>query len=406
MANAEPGDRPRWRPATPLGAAPRSTRRLRTVAVGGAALLMTACVVFLVVASVPDPVALGLSLVAAVVPAVAYSLLVLRLDRYEREPRRALLAAFGWGAIGAVLFSVVASLLFQAILVSAVAAESGEFLAVAVGAPVIEETFKGLALVAILLFFRRELDNVLDGLVYGALIGLGFAMTENVLYFGSAYLADGIAGLGRLFVARAVIDGFGHAAYTATTGAAIGWARRQYRRGFRRFLVPVLGWELAVLQHFLWNAGLFVIGALQGQDASIFSVVLVEAPLFVLPAVIVLVVIARIAGRRELVILREQLGDEVERGVLGPAEYHVLTDDARRRCALAAAKRHRDPSVEDRLRRFYQLAAELAFRKHHLSRGERPMPGQRAPEDAYRQELAVIRAELGPSGVIPAPRLE
>lgn len=364
---------------------------------------MTACVVFLVVALVPDPVALGLSVIAAVVPAVAYSLLVLRLDRYEKEPRRALLTAFGWGAVGAVLFSVVASLLFQAIVVTAVAAESAAFLTVAVGAPVIEESCKGLALVAILIFYRRELDNVLDGLVYGALIGLGFAMTENVLYFGGAYLAEGVAGLGQLFVARAIIDGFGHAAYTATTGAAIGWARRQYRRGARRYLVPVLGWALAVVQHVLWNAGIFVIGALQGRDASVLSVVLVEAPLFVLPAVIVLVVIARIAGRRELVVLREQLRDEVARGVLDRDGYDLLTDDARRRRALATAKQHHDPAARDRMRHFYQLAAELAFRKHHLSRGERPLPRQRAPEDAYREELATVRAELTSSGVIPAP---
>ena len=42
--------------------------------------------------------------------------------------------------------------------------------------------------------------------------------------------------------------------------------------------------------------------------------------------------------------------------------------------------------------RFCHVAAELAFRKYHLSRGELPKPGQRAPEDAYREELRDSRA--------------
>ena len=33
------------------------------------------------------------------------------------------------------------------------------------------------------LLVRNEFDNVLDGVVYGAVIGFGFAMTENTLYF-------------------------------------------------------------------------------------------------------------------------------------------------------------------------------------------------------------------------------
>ena len=39
-------------------------------------------------------------------------------------------------------------------------------------------------------------------------------------------------------------------------------------------------------------------------------------------------------------------------------------------------------------------AAELAFRKYRLSRGESPKPGQRAPEDTYREELATLRTAL------------
>lgn len=397
---APAGVAPAWNGVPPVPGPWR--RRVVGGGVGCAAVLLTACVVFLVVASIPDPTALGISVVAAIVPALVYAALVLRLDRYEREPWRVLLAAFGWGAIGAVVFSVFASLALQTLLLAAVAPETGTFLSVAVVAPLVEETFKGVALLAALAFFRRELDNVLDGLVYGALIGLGFAMTENVLYFGGAYLEDGMAGLGQLFVARAVINGFGHAAYTATTGAAVGWSRRQYRRGARRVLVPVLGWTLAVIQHALWNGGVFVVAGWQGDGATLLSVVVVEALLFVLPAILVLALIARVAARRELAVIRDQLTDEVARGVLSPAEHTLLADAGRRAGANRAAQARGGRPLRRRQQRFYHVAAELAFRKHHLAHGERPTPGQRAPEDAYRAELAALRAELTAAG-LPAP---
>ncbi|MEA2596578.1 MAG: protease PrsW [Thermomicrobiales bacterium] len=382
---------------------PKPKRRLALkILLGIVVFLAAACVVFLVAASVWDPVALPLSVIAAVVPALFYSWLVLRLDKYEAEPRRAIIGAFAWGAVGAILFSVIAELIFGSLLVGEVGEEGASFLTVAVGAPIIEEFFKGIALLVLLWFFRREFDNVLDGLVYGALIGLGFAMTENILYFGQAYLDDGARGLGELFVVRAIINGFGHALYTGTTGAALGWSRTRYHRGLGRFLVPILGFGLAVLQHFCWNAGLFVIAGLLGNDVSIWSVVLIEAPLFTLPVLIVLYLIARTSSRRELQILRDQLAPEVQRGVLTPDEYRTLTAGPLRREATRTAKRRGGRPLLKQQQRFFQTAAELAFRKYHLSRGELPKPGQQAHEDAYRAELARLRGELSAAGIATA----
>ncbi|MER3486513.1 MAG: hypothetical protein C4345_11640, partial [Chloroflexota bacterium] len=313
----------------------RLKRRLGLILAGISAVLMTLCVIVLVVASVPDPVALVLSVAAAVVPAVGYAWLIVRLDRYEVEPRRALIGAFAWGAVGAVLFSIVAEVLFAGLLAISVGPSAADVLTITVGAPAIEEAFKGGALLALLWFFRREFDNVLDGLVYGALIGLGFAMTENILYFGAAYLEDGPRGLGELFVARAVLDGLGHAQYTGTTGAAVGWARSRYGRGLGQYLMPMLGYGLAVFQHVLWNTGTVVIAGLHGEDLSVITLVLVMVPFFTLPAVVVLYLIARAASRRELQILQATLRDEVVRGLLTPEEYQVLTTERLRKRALA-----------------------------------------------------------------------
>jgi protease PrsW len=126
---------------------------------------------------------------------------------------------------------------------------------VVIGAPLVEKSFKGIAVLAVLNFARDEIDSTLDGLIYGALVGVGFAMTENIHYFGQTYLEGGLGEFGTLVVSRAVLGGFGHPAYAAITGAAVGWSRGRYGRGIARVVVPILGWALAVL-HVTWNGGL------------------------------------------------------------------------------------------------------------------------------------------------------
>ncbi len=358
------------------------------------------CNLLIIVANVPDLSALWFSSTAAILPAIGYSLLVVALDRHEREPWRVLLGAFGWGATVATLFSLLANTVASGFLGAAYGPEIGGLLTLGLGAPVIEETFKGVALLGLLLMFRGEFDNILDGLVYGALIGLGFAMTENILYLGQAYLTGGSAGLGELFVAREVFGGFGHALYTATTGVAVGWARGRHGRGRGRFIVPVAGWSLAVLQHFLWNTGAVVLATLQGPDFSLWSVVILEAALFILPGLIVLYSVATIAHGRELRIIREQLAEEVGSGVLTQGEYDTLAQPQARRQASRAAWRRGGPRLWATQQRFFQAAAELAFCKHHQCEGEAPNHRSYcAPEDVYRARLVALREELAGSQV-------
>ncbi len=57
-----------------------------------------------------------------------------------------------------------------------------------ISAPIVEEGAKGLFLVGLLIFRRRELDGVVDGIVYAGLTAAGFAFTENILYLGRALL--------------------------------------------------------------------------------------------------------------------------------------------------------------------------------------------------------------------------
>lgn len=373
---------------------PAGPRRLAPVLVGVFFALALGCNLLIIVGSVPNFRAFWLGLLASILPAMLYALLILAFDRYEPEPWRNLLGAFGWGALIATLFSVFFGALADGILKAAWGEEIGGRLSLLIGLPVIEETFKGLALLALLILFRGEFDGILDGLVYGALIGLGFAMTENILYLGQAYLDDGLGGLGRLFLAREVFGGLGHALYTGTLGAAVGWTRLRYGRGWLRLIVPMAGWALAVIQHSLWNASPATLAPLRGALAPVIGVAL-QTILFITPGLVILVAIATRSLRVESRLMREHLAEEVARGTVTRQEYDLLTHERRHQAALLAALRDGGFRRWSLQQRFFQAAAELALCKEHERQGEPQAPEVfGAPEDEFRARLATLRGEL------------
>jgi RsiW-degrading membrane proteinase PrsW (M82 family) len=93
------------------------------------------------------------------------------------------------------------------------------FLAAVVIAPIVEEFTKPLALH--LKSVRNNLDELEDGLIYGAVAGLGFSATENLLY-GYSFLSEGIV----VFLVLMAVRSFGgcllHASATALTGYGYG----------------------------------------------------------------------------------------------------------------------------------------------------------------------------------------
>lgn len=191
------------------------------------------------------------SIVLGIVPMVVYAFIVWRIDRWEKEPLPLLIAAFLWGSIPSVIFAIIAQVILE-IPVPQNAGESslfGELYEASFIAPLTEEITKGFGLVLIFLFFRREIDSVLDGLIYGSMIGFGFSAVENVLYFAGQ---TDPAGLVFLFFLRAFIFGMLHALFTGLFG--VGLALGKFTsRPVMRFIWPALGLSLAILTHALHN---------------------------------------------------------------------------------------------------------------------------------------------------------
>lgn len=189
---------------------------------------------------------------AAVLPALLYSLVLVRIDRYEREPARLLLATFLWGAVVAAGLSSAGNEWVRARLAAGGGEAAAALWTAVFAAPVVEELSKMTALAALLLCWRDEIDGALDGMIYGALVGMGFAMTENIFYFTMAAVQGGTAGLLRSVYVRAVVEGFNHAAFSAASGAGIGYACAVGSRR-ARIAAPLGGLAAAVLQHVAWN---------------------------------------------------------------------------------------------------------------------------------------------------------
>lgn len=353
----------------------------------------------LLVAAVPNPVALGIAATAAVLPVPLYTFLVLQLDRYEHEPWQVLVAAFLWGALVATFIAAISNDVIGAIVTAMAGKQLGDVLTSSVVAPIVEETAKGSALLLLYWIIRHEFDNVLDGIVYGSLVGIGFAMTENILYFGRIYLEHGLEGVGVLFYLRVILGGFGHALYTGTTGAGIGLARETHRPWLIPLIIPV-AYLLGVLQHAAWNfLAATVVPAFLPDDTNplvmLFVVMPITSIVLTTPGMIMLLVIAYLAWRREKAVIRDHLRDEVDRGVLTSEEYGRLDSWRRRAGAEVATWRRKGLRAYFAHRHLHQAATELAFLKWHVSRGDRPKRAQRRqPEDRYRERIAVHRSVL------------
>lgn len=382
------------------GAHERSLHYLALGGVGCLVFFLSLITLIILLAEAHSFVALFVSAFMAVLLVPLYASMIVALDRHVSEPAWLLVGGFFWGAVIATTFAYIFNTIATLILVNAFGPAAGQFFGMSFVAPVVEETAKGCALLLIFLFLRGQLNDVVDGIVIGGIVGLGFAMVENVAYFARIYNAQGFAGLTFLFLVRSVMFGLGHSLYTGATGAGLGLAEETTNPLVRR-IAPFAGYFLAIFLHFLWNA---TAGLTSGFQASPLVQLFVIMPFMfaflALPGILTLLAITYFAWKRESKVIAEQLKDEVQRGVVRPGEYAVLTDDRQRARRVWQTLFQHGPVPWYLMRQFYNLESALAFRKWHTARGEGLPSTLRAySEDAYRQHIAALRTRLNAMGL-------
>lgn len=225
---------------------------------------------------------LGLWLLAlgVIAPTVfVYFLVIKGTDRYEPEPFWVLTLAFLWGAVVATLTAIVGNSIGAGAVNAALGPNAADGLVQASTAsfvaPLVEETTKGFGLLllwGLSALWLHELDGALDGAIYGGVIGLGFTLTEDVLYVASAGAQGGLGAFAGLYVLRTVLAGLSHASFTAMIGLGIGIAAES-PNPLVKLMAPIGGWLSAVGLHFLHNflvTFLFADGAGLGVKLLVF----------------------------------------------------------------------------------------------------------------------------------------
>lgn len=310
-------------------------------------------------------------LIAAFGPTALYTMVLWWLDRYEKEPLHLLIVTFIWGAVPALLLALVTEVAVGPLGLAFVGPDAQATIV----APVIEELLKALVLIGLFVFARREFNGVLDGIIYGALVGFGFAMSENILYFVS-YSNQLVS----VWLLRAVIFGFNHAFFTSIVGIALGMVRYDQRRWLGYVMVPVALW-LAMALHGLHNAS-----AQTGLLGLCLAWIVNSGGVIVVLATVVL------SQRQELHWLNAELDEEVAREVISIDHFErVLNPPLRSRIELRALMQG-DWLYYRRVRRFHHLLTELAFIKHHLRHGDRYCCADDVV--ALRREVVAVRQLL------------
>jgi protease PrsW len=213
-------------------------------------------------------------LLLAILPAIFYVTIAVWIDRYEPEPWWMVAGAFLWGGSVALLVSGLVNATGRDLVSADLGRDLGQAYMGSISAPIIEETTKGLVLLYVYLRRRHELNGLLDGVVYASMVGLGFAMVENVEYYANA-LQAGVGALGQNFVIRGILTPFLHPLFTSMTGIGLVLALRARNRR-TKIVAPIVGLGLAMLLHSAWNTVPFVLGLLLTVPVLVFVVILVR----------------------------------------------------------------------------------------------------------------------------------
>ena len=318
------------------------------------------------------------------VPMLLYAMVLWWLDRYEKEPLGLLTVAFLWGAVP----SIVLALIMQVVLDVPVTAISNsnltyELLGASVVAPLTEEGIKAVALLLLLLFLRREIDSPVDGLIYGGVVGFGFAAVENVFYLFGALSEGGLGSVFGLAFLRAGVFGLNHAMYTAFTGLGVALSL-EIKQPPLKIVSVVVGFAFAVGAHALHNA-LATFTSQSGLITLLAAVVADWAGVLVLLSV---ALAAFVLERRRIVAYAEAL---VRERVIPASEIELLKSTMKRGLARLDLLARGDFRRWHLTQRYYDAVTEAAFAWHRMKQGD---PKAQPRLAKLQQKSRRLRGEL------------
>ncbi|MGO1225330.1 MAG: PrsW family intramembrane metalloprotease [Brachybacterium sp.] len=282
-------------------------------------------------------------------------------DRWDPQPLPLLIIAVFWGAAIAAGLSYILNTLNSLLVFLVTGSEAAvAFAGPVISAPLVEETTKGLGLLLLMVLARRYFNGPLDGLIYGALIGGGFAFTENIIYYTRGLESMGAGGVLFMFILRGVMNIFGHAIYTSLTGIIVGFVARKWGT-IMGFLVFIPALIPGMLIHAAWNF-------FAGLGGGIPILLLMYGAKALLSLIWLITIVALIWDESRLT--RVRLGDYANQGWLTHEEVDMLATWKGRREGKRWAEQIGAKPV---MKRFIRESADLAsIRQRLLADGANP----------------------------------
>jgi RsiW-degrading membrane proteinase PrsW (M82 family) len=147
-------------------------------------------------------------------------------------------------------------------------------------APPVEETIKGLSVVAVALVLPRAIPNRRYAVAIGVAAGLGYSLSEDITYFANPDIQP------QSMIIRLLTNPIGHPVFTAicAIGVFVFIARLRSGLGIFRAIsgIPLLLWLLAVLNHAFWNAWQFAVVPFLGYAGIALSILVIVLPFLII----------------------------------------------------------------------------------------------------------------------------
>lgn len=343
------------------------------------------------------------SVVIAIVVSIPAVILVWFLDRREHESPWLLGGAAVWGAVVSVGLSLIfGDALYGYLLHLAkisggtVFGFSAETISAVLTTPIVEELVKGTAILILFWLLRADFDDLRDGLLYGAMVGLGYNAGQYTIFLLQEYAATGTPPYLALGALQFVFLGVnGHFIYSALLGAGFGFVRQTHNPRLK-WLAPLIGIGLAIYANIMANSfGTKVINdlvrALTGERLLFGS----TPPLIVWLAAAAGTLVSNFwayillglgiyrSEQWEIETIRKELFEEVNVAVT-PEEYAFIKDDALFRL-------RRVPGYPEKIAHaIMQAQNELAYRKWHLEEEAKSVHDDKLVR-AWRARIASLR---------------
>jgi protease PrsW len=326
----------------------------------------------------PGSVDAGSTLLTTALMVVCYLVIVRLVDMNEKEPLWAMAAFFvlGAGVSVALVQAVGTPVLDLQPLLGAVIKEVARFGAIGVG------------VVGLLIYGRKrgwdEFNGLLDGIVYGATVGLGFAtareVMNQVLLAGFAVPGEEagmLAGFHKVF-----LTGLAEGIFGAIIGAGIG-AAVESRSKALRVVWPIFGLAVAMAA----NWGYVALGkgnALGGAQGLVRAQIALALPVVI---VIAVVVFALLSERRAI---RDQLVSEQEAGVVTAADLSLLTSVLAREATYLKTLLSGKVGPWLKLKVLHNRQVQLAFVKQNASKETDPKRKERCEEEIANLRKCIL----------------